>query len=245
MDEEIRAPFKKAAVTTDTLNLIEPFKRLDRDAQIEAVRYCEGRRYARGKSVISYQDTTRDVFWIVSGKLHVAHFSSGGKTVSLQDLGEGAMFGEISAIDGGPRSTNVVTLVESFLIRMTGERFLELVYQYPCFCQATLLRLTSMTRHLGGKVFESHALPVKHRIRLELFRIVQALGPRNPPVDISPAPKDYEIAHRVGTTREAVNRELNRLPGVERDGRRMVIADPPALLDELEHVNIMPPAGAA
>lgn len=230
----MRAPYRKMAVTTDTLRLIEPFKWLDPDDREKAVKLCEGRCYPRGHFVVEYQDTTRDVFWVLSGRLHATSYSNSGRAVTFQDLGEGKMFGELAAIDSLPRSTNIVTTAESSLIRMSAENFMELFWSHRCVAQATLFRLANMVRHLCGKVFESHALPVKARIRLELLRLARSQRAMSPPIVLSPAPKDYEIAHRVGTTREAVNREVNSLSGVQRDGSTLIIDDLATLVEGLE-----------
>jgi CRP-like cAMP-binding protein len=61
-------------------------------------------------------------------------------------------------------------------------------------------------------VFEVSALAVRERVRRELVRLAATIGrPDGHGVTISPAPTHYEIAARIGSHREAVTREVNRL----------------------------------
>ena len=62
--------------------------------------------------ILGYQDDSREVFFVVRGQVRVTFFSECGREVSFRDLPAGEMFGELSAIDGLPRSCTVVALTE-------------------------------------------------------------------------------------------------------------------------------------
>jgi hypothetical protein len=52
------------------------------------------------------RDDSRGVMFVIRGKVRTIWLSSAGRKVSFRDLGPGAIFGELSAIDGEPRSAN-------------------------------------------------------------------------------------------------------------------------------------------
>ena len=81
--------------------------------------------------VIAQDDDSSDVFFVVSGQVRATSFSKVGKEVSFQDLGPGEMFGELSAIDGEPRSTHVVTRVDTLIASMTKDAFWSALLSYP------------------------------------------------------------------------------------------------------------------
>lgn len=71
--------------------------------------------------------------------------------------------------------------------------------------------LVAKIRRMTERVFEVSALAVRERVRRELLRLA-ADGTRfGASVVIRPAPTHYEIAARIGSHREAVTREFNRL----------------------------------
>ena len=62
------------------------------------------RRYAAKESILRQDDPTRDVFFIIAGRVRVSAFSASGREISYRDLSAGQMFGELAAIDGQTRS---------------------------------------------------------------------------------------------------------------------------------------------
>ena len=76
---------------------------------------CRWRRYSSGQLIIGHQDESNDVFFIAEGLVRVTVYSGSGKEVSFRDLGAGKSIGELSAVDGAPRSANVIALTDSVL----------------------------------------------------------------------------------------------------------------------------------
>jgi CRP-like cAMP-binding protein len=64
---------------------------------------------------------------------------------------------------------------------------------------------------MSERVFEVSALAVRERVRRELLRLAADGTRAGSGVVIRPAPTHYDLAARIGSHREAVTRELNRL----------------------------------
>ncbi len=223
-----------------TLSAIEPFRGLPA-ADLEALaRRCRWRRYGPGQQVVGHQEQSRDVFFVVSGLVRVTLYSLSGKEVTFRDLSAGEMFGELAAIDGQPRSANVIALADSLIASLSGEAFRQVLREQPEVAAVTLRRLAANVRDLSERVFEFSTLTVNNRIQAELLRLARAhLQGDEERALIAPAPTHAEIASRVSTHREAVTRELNRLARagvIERRPGKLFVLDVPRLRRMVENV---------
>ena len=81
----------------------------------------------RKQVVIEEGSVSRDVYLVISGRLQFSLVSPQGREVILNDMGPGEMFGELSAIDGLPRSTNVIALEDGKLAHLTGAEFTQML----------------------------------------------------------------------------------------------------------------------
>ena len=217
-------------VTEQTLAGIELFRHLPAAERKGIAECCRPRHYAARKQIISHADTSTDIYFIVSGKVRATIFSGSGKEVYFRDLGAGEMFGEFSAIDGKPRSANIVTLMDSFVVSMSAEAFRGVLRAHPKVCMTVLHTLTSLVRLLSERVVEMSTIGVKNRIHAEVLRLAQGHLTADNAAVISPAPTHADIASRISTQREAVTRELNYLADIgliERPERRgaLIIKD--------------------
>ncbi len=195
-----------------TLSGIEFLRSLPADAVEDLAKRCQWHRYGPQQLIVGQEDETRDVFFIVRGKVRVIVYAASGKEVSFRDLGAGQMFGELSAIDGQPRSATVVALQDALMARMPPAVFLAMLERHPQIARRVMHYLVGLVRALSERVFEFSTLAVKNRIHAELLRLAREAGASNKgPQRISPAPTHAEIASRISTHREAVTRELNEL----------------------------------
>ena len=222
-----------------TLQGIEIFDRLQA-ADLDSVsRYCTWRRYARHQEIIGHGSRTTDVFFIKEGQVRVILYSFSGREVTFRDMGGGDSFGELAAIDGKPRSANVVALAESVVGTMTAAHFWEILQRYPNVAAAVLKRLAGQLRDTSERLFELSTLGVRNRIQAELLRLARAHAPQDNRAEIAPFPIHSDIASRVSTHREAVTRELNDLTRkglIERRSRRLVVNDIARLQKMVESV---------
>lgn len=201
-------------IRPETLSGIDAFRRLNSADRTTLAARCGHARYRTGQQILSCSDSCRNVYFIVAGRAQATVFSLSGRQVTLQDLGPGEMFGELSAIDGEPRSAHVVATADTLIVSLTPDEFSRALYGYPAVTEATLNRLIGMVRMLSERVFEISALPVRHRVHAELLRLALRAGGQGPggaSVAIDPAPTHSALASQVGTHREGVTREFNRL----------------------------------
>ena len=164
-----------------------------------------------GAIVISHLGQDRDVFFVLGGRVRATLYSRGGREVDYRDIGPGDLFGEMSAIDGAPRSATVEALEPCRLGRLSEAALRELVETRPQLTWALLRHLSAQVRHLTERVFEFSTLLVHDRLIHELLRLAEAAGPQEGWAEIRPAPTHFDLAHRISSHREVVSREMSAL----------------------------------
>lgn len=214
-------------IHAETLADIAIFRGLAPEVVTMLSRRCRWRHYGAGQTVLQHQDDSRDVFFIVRGRVCAKYHSASGREVRFTDLAAGEIFGEFAAIDGEPRSSDVVAVTDSLIASMSASQFWEVLRQHEAVCAAILCRLTQIARTNQQRVVEFSTLPVRSRLHAELVRLARNSGSDKRAV-ISPAPTHAEIASRISTHREAVTRELNELARarlIEKRGTDLIVCD--------------------
>jgi len=186
------------------------------------------KKFKQSVEVVGYKEEGNDVYFLAQGRVRAMIYSFSGKEISFQDLSAGESFGELSAIDGLPRSTNVVTLEPSVIGSISSTKFWDILLGYPQVTIATLKNLAHLVRFVSGRMYQYGALDVKGRVCVELLNLARdhTLGDNS--ATISDMPKHVEIASRINTHREAVTKELNKLSKMgllEQKGRVLTITD--------------------
>ncbi|WP_207482869.1 Crp/Fnr family transcriptional regulator [Arenibaculum pallidiluteum] len=222
-----------------TLAHVALFRDLAPDALEALSARCRWRRFSSREEILRYGDETTDVFFIVRGRVRVTYYSLAGKEVMFRDLSAGELFGEMSAIDGEPRSASVIALTDTLLAMLTATQFWDVLRSHEAVNAAVMRRLAGLVRGLTMRVVEASTLAVRSRIHAEMLRLARAATPVGNRAVIAKRPTHAEIASRIGTHREAVTRELNQLlrDGVlEKHGSVLVVSDIAALERMIEDV---------
>jgi CRP/FNR family transcriptional regulator, cyclic AMP receptor protein len=196
-----------------------PVQRLD-----QISRQCAWRHYEAGQRLVAREADDRDLHLIVAGTVRVTSYSAAGRETSFRDLSEGTSYGELSALDGAPRSADVVAVTPALIASLPPADFRALLREEWVVNERVLLRLTDLVRRLTDRVVELSTLGVQQRICRELLRMARDGGGSR----IAPAPKHAELASLVSTYREQITRELSALVkgGVlARDGAALVVKD--------------------
>jgi CRP-like cAMP-binding protein len=214
------------------------FRHMARD-EIEALApQIEHLHYGKGELIVQRLDESGGVHLLLKGALLANQYARSGREVGYRRISAGGYFGEISAIDGLPRSVNIVALEDVRVARLPQALVQSLFERSPRFMRAILEDLANLTRALTDRLFELNAVSVACRVDIELLRMAASVGDDRQAV-IHPCPTHAELAVLVGSQREPVTRELNRLAGlgiVSQTGRTLRILDLSALADEIERI---------
>jgi CRP/FNR family transcriptional regulator, cyclic AMP receptor protein len=200
---------------------------------------CKWRNIPAGQFIVARNSLDGDVHFVVSGRCRVTTFSAGGRQVTFRDEEAGEMFGDIAAIDGKPRSADVIALDSVLVASMSSKDFHEMIALDALVRERVLQRLANLVRLLSDRVIELSTLGVQNRIHAELLRLARESGAVGKQARIHPAPKHADVAGQVSTYREQVTRELSALARqglLAKEGGALVLLDVPRLQRMVDEV---------
>jgi len=181
-------------------------QRLDRLAQ-----QCLWHTVDADHTLMARADDRGEVCFLVSGSVRVTTYSTQGRQVTFRDCEAGEMFGDIAAVDGLPRSADVVTLQASVVASLDRAAFRELLREEPDVAERVMLRLAALVRQLSERVIDLSTLGVQHRLHAELLRMARLAGVVDNQARLSPPPRHAVLASQISTNREQITRELGVL----------------------------------
>ena len=168
--------------------------------------------FAAGEHIIDGQSDSRDVYFVIEWTVRVVNYSLSGREVALDDISAGGYFGELAALDGGPRSAFVMAQGgEAVTAAMPYEVFLDLLAKKPVLGLEIMKRLTRIVRSATERIMDLSTVGANNRVHAELLRQAWAGKMNGNTATIAPIPLHADIASRVSTTRETVARVLNDL----------------------------------
>lgn len=209
------------------------------DHEIEAIAAVATIRHVSEETTVLKVDEEGDsLFVILSGRVSVTMHSDEGREVILSILTDGDFFGEMSLLDGQPRSATVMTTQPTELLVLRRNDFLQCLARYPQIASRLLSLLAHRLRRTNRQVESLALLNAYGRVTAVLFQLAEDQGQLEEGVSrltIFERPILQEIANMAGTSRETVSRILNNLERrgyIERDGRKITIVDRDRLYDD-------------
>ena len=196
----------------DFLRNVSLFESLDQE-ELEALSDVTfTRTFDRDNVIILAEEEGDTLFIIKKGQVKVSIVSEEGREVILSLLGPNSVFGELSLLDGKPRSANVIATEETDLLILRRSDFLELIYKTPQIATALLAELASRLRKTDRQIEGLALLDVTSRISETLLQLASDQGRESTDgVVIENRPTHQKMANMSGTTRETVSRVLKRL----------------------------------
>jgi len=202
-----------------------------KDEEIEAIYKLSVTKKCPKDAIILLEDEEGDtLFVILKGKVKVTTFSESGKEVIFSILNEGDFFGDMSLLDGNPRSATVISIEESELRLIRRSDFNKLIGTHPGIAIRLLEELTSRLRKADERIESLALLDVTGRVAGILLQLADERGEKSEKsILIKSRPTHQELANMVGTTRETVTRILKQLDNkkyIIMDGKNLTIIDP-------------------
>ena len=209
------------------LNNVPLFEELEGKDLDAIAKVAISRSYSKGSIIILAEEEGDTLFIISQGQVKVSIVSEDGREAILALLGEGAVFGELSLLDGKPRSANVVATEATNLYMVRRSDFLQLVYKVPQIAVGLLAELASRLRKTDRKIEGLALLDVTSRISETLLQLADEQGEEQKTgIILRNRPSHQQLANMAGTTRETVSRVLKRLESqgyITTRGRSIVI----------------------
>ena len=164
--------------------------------------------------------------------------SSQGADLTLAVLGPSNFFGDLSLLDGRPRSASASALTETSVVALERSDFVALVRSRPEAAMSVLATVASRLRDTDEMASDLAFLDVGGRLAKKLLDLAATNGvKRRDGVLLDMALTQEELANMIGVTRESVNRNLSlfrRIGLIGKEGRRFILRDPESLRQRCE-----------
>ncbi len=225
--------FEKTSPSQDAhlLKNIPLFSELDEaDLQrIADLMVCK--RYKKNNLIIFEDDLGSNLFFIKSGRVKISGISNEGGEAIFSILGEGEFFGELSLLDGLPRSATVTSIDDVVLWVLHRGDFLDLLQKYP---QVSIVLLKELARRIRRSDLQIKSLSLKDargRVAATLIRLAEDIGVmRGGKVVIPELPLQRDLANIAGTSRETISRVIKKFE----DDEYLVKADNTLIFNDFD-----------
>ena len=174
--------------------------------------------YARDETIIlEKDDSTRALFLIAEGEVKVYVTGTDGKETILSLLSRGDSFGEMSLIDGEPRSASVKAVQPTKVLIIRQEHFLELLKTTPELATGLLVQMSRRLRNANRQIGSLATMSVFGRVAGTILSLIEDRGVRihgrngEMVTVIRNRPTQQQFAEMSGTTRETVSRVFSAL----------------------------------
>jgi len=169
------------------------------------------KRYKKNNLIIFEEDLGRNMFIIKNGRVKISGISDEGGEAIFSILGESEFFGELSIIDGLPRSATVTSIDDVDLWVLNRGDFLEMLQKYP---QIAIMLLKELARRIRRSDLQIKSLSLKDargRVGATLLRLAEDIGMfRGGKVVIEELPLQRDLASIAGTSRETISRVIKK-----------------------------------
>ena len=164
-----------------------------------------------GQVLFAAGDAGNGCYLLEQGLLKVTVTSSRGEERTIAILGAGAVVGELSMVDGGPRSASVVALSDCLLRFTSREAFASYMAAHPEAFQALVAILAFRLRQADEVVAATTFLSVKERVARAWVELAEYVGTPSGTGQIMLQEKISlaDLAAMAGVARENVSRVLS------------------------------------
>lgn len=177
---------------------------------LEALAAAAHERHYRHGEVIFRKDDPGDQFHVImEGKVRIVLPSPDGEEVTLAILGPSEIFGELSLLDGEPRSATAIAGEDARTVVIKREDFSAWLATRPAAAITLLETLSRRLRRSDDLLADVAFLNVPGRLAkklVDLARLYGRDGPPGQPVQVRLT--QGELASTIGVTRESVNKHL-------------------------------------
>jgi CRP-like cAMP-binding protein len=222
-DVPIGPPAPPASIFSD-------LSKADLDAIVSTFRR---RTFDRGETLVHVGGPGGSVFLIETGRVRISLPGTESREVTLAHMGPGDCFGEMSMLDGEPRSATVTAVEDTVVLEGTRDDFMRSLEKSPRIAMSLLVMMSQRLRAANDIIESLSFLDVQGRVARLLLDMGAKHGVEAAEGLSIPVPYTrQEMANLVSTSRETLTRVLKnfeRLKYIRLLRRKIVVLNAPRL----------------
>lgn len=212
-----------AEVALDHLGRSTLFGVLSEDDRRAIVALMRPVGFSTGQLIFSRGDKGNGVYLVLGGRVRLSVLTADGREISLNHASDGAVFGEIAALDGGERSADATAISPVKTLVLSQAALVKLIGENQRVAMAAIRFLCARLRRNAVNL-EAIAL---HSIEVRLARFLLSVieerssGLTQPSISFALGISQSEIGLLIGASRPKVNLAFAVLEGegaIKRNG---------------------------
>ena len=198
-------------IETASLRGVPLFREFE-EAQLQQIAQTAAlRTYHKHEFIVREGDPGGTFYIILDGSVAVTRIASDGRETILSILKGNDFFGEMSLFDSSLRSASIKTLSDVKVGVIDEKAFLDVLERSPKIARHLVTALSQRLRAANQLIAATTSQDIRARLASLLLNLSQSFGEKvDNGIKITLRLTNQEMANMIGTTRETVNRTLNR-----------------------------------
>jgi CRP-like cAMP-binding protein len=189
--------------------------------------------YGNRQRIFDKGDDGDRLLGVLRGQVRIYVISSEGRELIMNVIMPDELFGEISLIDGKPRSASAVAVGDTDLLHIKRADLQALLQKNSELCFKFMTVLCERVRWTSGLLEDASLLDLTARLAKRLLNLAEGVGEKEgDAIRISVKLSQTDLGNMLGVTREAVNKQLREWKKdgiVDMQDGQVLIQDPKAL----------------
>jgi CRP-like cAMP-binding protein len=165
--------------------------------------------YGNRQRIFDKGDDGDRLLGVLAGQVRIYVISSEGRELIMNVIMPGELFGEISLIDGKPRSASAVAVGETDLLHIKSADLQSLVLKNSELWFKFMSVLCERVRWTSGLLEDASLLDLPARLAKRLLNLAEGVGEKEgDAIRIGVKLSQTDLGNMLGVTREAVNKQL-------------------------------------
>jgi CRP/FNR family cyclic AMP-dependent transcriptional regulator len=183
------------------------------DAQLEHILKIANRRTISAGSILFHEKEMGVTFYVVlAGSIKLFTKSGNGEEKILSLVNSGESFGELSLLDGRPRSASAQTLETTTVLELSSEQFLTLMQTHFDITRGILAELCRRLRQTNEHVNDLTFLDGRTRVLKNLITLANRNGKRDGNLISIRMSLNYdELAQMAGVSKPVLSEVIREL----------------------------------
>lgn len=211
------------------LHTVPVFKDLNENEFDGVLPFFSIKNYPKNSMIVLEEEYGDTVYFVKEGTIKISRLNDEGKEVILALLGNGEIFGELSALDGEARSANAHAQENCQVYSINSSDFLHMLKSNFKITFGLLGELAKRIRKSDQQIEALSLSDAEHRIGVCILNFAEDRGViRKGQVTIHNLPFQQDIANMAGTSRETVSRVFKLLEDrhlLFKEGHTLIIPD--------------------
>lgn len=203
--------------------------------RIDLLNLARQHSFSGGETIMRQGEVAQHLFIMTSGRVKIVAGTPEGQSILLAVRGPGDVLGELSVLDGTPRSASVIAFEPVRALAIPTDAFRRYLTQHPLVMLRLLQVLSQRLRRADDVIVEQGTTVTEQRVVRRLLQLAADHGEVSDDgsIRITLPLSQEDLAGWVGASREGVNKVLKVLredDTIETGRQRLTILD----LDKLK-----------